>query len=138
MKGQYKIFEELLIFSIGIGVASMIMLVFNNLSGDIEHSSMENQLKDVNNLISSGIVNTYESGINTTTVMKIPKTIGNKPYVIEINNGNLITYIYGNKKINYTRPIYSINIYDAKLMSSSWYIEINRDNNGIHLKRWGA
>ncbi len=143
MKGQYKIFEEILIFAIGMGIASMVLLVFNGLSSNVNQRGIQNQLKDICNLVSAEIINTYEMGNNTMTKIKIPKEINGKPYVIElIDTGSeteLTTYMYGNKKLNYTKSMYSIKVdpSENKVMSSSWYIEIYVDSqNKVHLKRW--
>ncbi len=133
MKGQQKIFEELLVFSLGLGLASMLLMTFGNISKNIENTNVENQLRDVNNLISAMIVNVYESGENTTMVAKIPTLIGDEPYYIEASGDELKTYT---KEKEVTNRLYNINV-DGKVISSTWYIKLRNDGMVVHIERWG-
>lgn len=111
MKGQNAIFEEILIFALGVVLASSVMLVFNMTSNYVGYTLVHDQLMNVNSLISSIIVDDYMCGENTTLTVRIPQTIGKYEYMVVAKDKKLSTYIFhGNNSFSDT--LYGINKFE--------------------------
>ncbi len=107
MKGQNAIFEEILIFALGVVLASSVMLVFNMASASVGSTLVRDQLMDVNSLISSIIVDDYACGENATITVRIPQTIGKNEYVVIASGNELRTQtLRGN--MSFTDVLYGI------------------------------
>ena len=55
-KGQYRIVSEILLFAIGLAIASFVVVVFTNLQESITQTSAKDQMLSVSNLISASII----------------------------------------------------------------------------------
>ncbi len=123
MKGQQKIFEEILLFSLGMILASSILIVFNMASKPIGSEISMDQLKNINSLVSSIVVDDYDCGENVTLKAKIPPFVGNKEYVILIKDGKVNTTLL-NGKMYFSDTLYGIQM-SKKVMSVHGSIEVS-------------
>ena len=83
-KGQYRIVSEILLFAIGLTIASFVVVVFTDLQESISQTAAKDQLLSVSNLISSALIKSAEE--NTTITMRVPDTISNEAYIISIES----------------------------------------------------
>ena len=137
MKGQHRIINEILIFTIGIAITSFILVSFQNISDGMSRISVQDQLTSVSNLISSGIIKV--AGTQATVSLKVPRDVSGMMYKIQLEDNTLTLYTIENP-ILVSRQIFNIGrpyIIKGEVFSSAEYIDIRSDISGIVIERSG-
>ncbi len=115
MKGQYLTIEYVLFFAIGIVMVLGVYLTFTGINADIRADSSMVQMQKTGELIRSSIVNVYETGKSTNSVinykLSIPPRLSGHPYIIRYDvNKNLNVNSTENYIIGDVLTVYNINI----------------------------
>ena len=135
MKGQHRIVNEILIFTIGIAITSFVLISFQNINDGMSRIAVQDQLTSVSNLISSGIIKV--AGTNAIVSLKIPRDVSGMLYKIHLEDNTVTLYTIENP-IPVTRQIFNIgHSYNIKgdVFSSAEYIDIKSDDSGIVVER---
>jgi|YelNatPaOPRAMG01_1025707.scaffolds.fasta_scaffold267500_2 hypothetical protein len=90
MKGQILVFEQVLLFSVGVIIFITCYALFAAYQSHFLSTTLDDQLDAVKNYVFSNIVEVCkQDGVNSSIIVKIPKTINNKYYRITLSNANL-------------------------------------------------
>ncbi len=82
MKGQYRILSEVLIFAVGLAIASYVSLSFSDVRDFIGMASTRDKLENAANAIANSvIISTRE---NSFLVLEIPESVSGKGYSIRV------------------------------------------------------
>jgi hypothetical protein len=137
-KGQYRVINEIIIFTIGIAITSYTAFSFYNIQQSVFNTTKTSQLGQITDLVALSIVKAAETNSNSIVGLHIPKTISGSVYAIKANGNALTVYYIKNPGINVTRQIFNINKTHSiigEIVSSSEYIEIQNIENEIKIKR---
>ncbi len=133
-KGQYRIVSEILLFAIGLAVASFVIVVFGNLQDTVSLISAQDQMMSVSNAITASVIKSMD--YNTTIRLRIPDTISGEPYVISFESvpgspctpGNCVLRLRTvTSGITTTQQLFNISqshIITGNVYSTARYIEI--------------
>ncbi len=135
MKGQHRIINEILIFTIGITITSFVLVSFQNISDGMSRIAVQDQLTSVSNLISSGIIKV--AGTQATVSLRIPRDVSGMMYKIHLEDNTVTLYTIENP-ILVSRQIFNIGhpyIIKGEVFSSAEYIDIKSDVSGIVIER---
>jgi len=136
MKSQSIIFEQVLLFVMGVTIFIMYFAVFNIYQGYFTSVGVNDQLSQIKGLISSSILKlTSKEGTTASITLKIPKRIGNEVYRIELsNNGiNITSMITGiSKHSNLYNLNESVNL-TGEVLSIAGKVMIYKKGNEIRL-----
>jgi hypothetical protein len=87
LKGQSIMFEQVLLFTMGVTVFIIYFAVFNIYQGHFISVNVNDQLSQIKSLISSDILEmAYKEGTTSSITRKLPKRIGNEIYKIELSS----------------------------------------------------
>ena len=91
MKAQGAIFEQVMLFVMVVTIFIMYFAVFNIYEGYFMSVGTNDQMTQMKNYISSGIlrVASREDAVESSITLKIPKKIGNRAYIIKLSNKGL-------------------------------------------------
>lgn len=140
MKGQFKIVNELLIFAIGIGIAVVIIFIFQTVRDVTSNIAIKDQAEEVANLLSSYILKANQSGSYYEARIKLPEKIGGHNYYIKIKdkNGKAILAIVTSTGYSFSQELFNIDknkIITETIPSSAEYIIISSNETNIFLNR---
>lgn len=89
-KGASLIFEQVLLFMIGITIFLVCFTTFKAYETYFAYSIAGDQLAEVSDWITSKIVSLSGSdGVNSTLRVRVPAMLGNEPYEIELTQEGL-------------------------------------------------
>ncbi|MEM5871778.1 MAG: hypothetical protein QW051_02815 [Candidatus Aenigmatarchaeota archaeon] len=88
-KGQILVFEQVLLFVIGVAVLISTFSLFILYQNFYLTTASEDQLNQVKEYIFSNIVRLTKTKANASLVLNIPKTISNRYYKISLTNAYL-------------------------------------------------
>ncbi len=89
-KGQTMVFEQVLIFGIGVAIFAASFALFAMYQSHYSSSSSQDQLTGVKEYVLSSIVRMCnEDNTNSSAVLGIPKTIGDRFYKISLSPDGL-------------------------------------------------
>ncbi|MFH0889778.1 MAG: hypothetical protein V1836_01375 [Candidatus Aenigmatarchaeota archaeon] len=92
MKGQYQIFEQVIIFGIGLIILTSVFAIFNLLGEQVNVIAIHDNFKDVGLVAASNIIELYGQGkyfYNATAKLYVPKVIGNRLYELSIDKNGV-------------------------------------------------
>jgi len=148
MKGQYRVVSEVLLFAIGIGIASFVIVQFNIIQEGAEINSFRDQMTGVLNSVMNSVHKAYSvndpvSGKGNANVdFEIPETLSGKPYLISLIKNDesklIVVSELDNPDVNVHREIFNIedvNNVEGSVTSSSRFIRINYESNTIEIQR---
>jgi tagatose-1,6-bisphosphate aldolase len=138
MKGQYRIINEIIIFTIGIAITSYVAFSFYGIQKNVSNITKTDQIESISNLVAAAIVKSAETGYDNTITLRIPKTISGSAYAVKARGNTLTVYYIKEPEINVTKQLFNINQthnITGEIVSSSEYIEIQNTANNIKLKR---
>ncbi|MCD6215988.1 MAG: hypothetical protein J7J92_02855 [Candidatus Aenigmarchaeota archaeon] len=140
MKGQIKIVNELLIFAIGMGIAVVIILIFQTVRDVTSQVAIKDQTEEVGNLISSYILKANQSNAYYEARLQIPEKIGGHKYYIDVKDkdGEAVLTLVSSSGYSFSQELFNIDknkIITEKIASSAKYISISSDKNRIYLNR---
>ena len=90
LSGQSLIFEQVLLFAIGIAVFLALFSVFTIYQIYFSNISLNNQMDEIKNIIVSDIMKlTYKGNATATTTIEVPRDISNEGYIINLTSRGL-------------------------------------------------
>lgn len=85
-KAQTVIFEQMILFAIGVSIFITCFAVFNMYQGYFVSLSMNDQLGQMKNWVSSHILRLIQNeDSNSSIILEIPRRIGGEEYEIQIS-----------------------------------------------------
>ena len=108
-KGVSVIFEQVMLFLIGISIFLACFSIFRTYEDSFRYSIVMDQLEEVNEKVVSSILGfSRRDNTNTTLRVSVPVTIGGENYVINLTQEglNLTTSVTGR---SFFSPLASIN-----------------------------
>ena len=92
MRGQSPIFEQVMLFSIGVAIFIACLSIFNIYEAYFTDIMMEDQLNEVEGFIISNILRLSKKDENFSMALEIPRRILNQIYEVNLSdNGISIT-----------------------------------------------
>jgi predicted hydrocarbon binding protein len=139
MKGQILVFEQVLIFTMGIAILMVSLSLFMLYQNYYGSSSDNDQMIELKEYVISSIIRiSEEKDTNSSVMLSIPKRIGNNLYKISLSNAGLNITVDNEKKTSDFSPIYSLNkTYTMSGMATSdlGKIVLYKNGNSIVLDR---
>ena len=90
-KGANLIFEQVMLFMIGIGIFVVTFSIFTSYEGHYSSSIVEDQLGEVSDWVVSNILGvSADEGMNATLKVTVPAMVGNERYKINLTQEGLI------------------------------------------------
>lgn len=137
-KGQTLIFEQVLLFSIGVAIFIATFALFSVYQSHYISAMRWDQLKGVREYIVSNIIELSEKGeFESSVTLEIPKMIGNDFYRIRLsNNGLNISLLTGDIDYDFS-SLYGLNssyTFEGSITSDKGRIIIYKIGNSIKLK----
>jgi hypothetical protein len=111
MKGVSLVFEQVLLFMIGVMIFSACFVTFSLYQQQFTGEISQDQLNEIRDSVSSAIIDlsSRETDVNTTMRRDLLPKIGDAGYVIEINSSGLFVYTLGPYRTESFSPLYGIN-----------------------------
>lgn len=143
LKGQYRIVTEIIIFGIGVGILSFIIVNFSSVEDSVSKTAINSQLRSVSNIAMLGIVKA-SINVNSSIRVDIPSGFSGNDYVVSMEGGCrtgrncLLMLSRYDGSINVSRSIFNINqSYNITgwVISSANYIDIISNNSDITFRR---
>ena len=132
--GQSLIFEIVLLFAIAVNIFIVLFYILSTYQSYYNTVNISDQLSSIRSLVSANIVELAGKEGNSSVSLKIPKTIGDEFYKIELtNNGLNITTIgkslsvYSNLFLNETYQM------AGRVVSNAGEIVINKQGDKINI-----
>jgi len=89
MKGQSPIFEQVMLFSIGVAILIACLSIFNIYEVYFTDIMMEDQLNEVEGFIISNILRLSKKGENFSMALEIPSRILNQIYEVNLSDNGI-------------------------------------------------
>lgn len=134
-KGAVLVFEQVMLFMIGVAIFISLFAVFSTYQTHFNRISAQDQLSEVNNIISSRILimSQEDKNTNISVSLSIPRTVGGMDYKIELfEDGLNVSTI--DKGIFSFSSLYNLNssFYLAgRVLSTSGRLVIYKNGNRI-------
>jgi len=135
MKSQAMMFEQVLLFIMGVTIFIMYFAVFNIYQNYFMSVNVNDQLSQIKSYVSSNILKLASSEAASSINLKIPKRIANEVYRIElsengINVTSLVTGIYKHSNLYNLNESMTLR---GSVMSLSGKVIIYKTGNEIRL-----
>jgi hypothetical protein len=139
-KGQILVFEQVLIFSIGVVILITSFALFTMYQNYYTSSSSMDQLTQVKEYVLSNIIMVCEKEANSTVILSIPKTIGNNFYKIRLSPAGLNVTLESGTAIGTGdfSPLYGLNAtfdFSGMVISDLGKVVIYKNGNAVVLDR---
>jgi hypothetical protein len=139
MKGQYRVIFEIMLFAIGVSIASFVMVNFQNLKDKTDELSIKDQMNTVLNSVINGVIQASTEK-NSMVRVEIPPTISGRSYKIFTDNKEYITIIdIADSSIRTTRKVFNLDKPNDRIKgevnSAGGQVLITYDGNEIKLTR---
>ncbi len=109
-KGQILVFEQVLIFSIGVVILIISLSLFMMYQTYYLSTTTQDQLSEVKEYVLSSIIKiSSEKDMNASFVLTIPKTVGSAFYKISLSNSGLNITIEPEGKAGDFSTLYGLN-----------------------------
>jgi len=111
MKGVSMVFEQVLLFMIGVMIFSACFFTFSMYQQQFTGMISQDQLNEIRDSVSSVVLDfsSRDSLVNSSMKMDLPGKIGDAGYMIELNSSGLVVYTMGPATIESISPLYGIN-----------------------------
>lgn len=137
MKGQYRIVLEVMLFAIGVAMASFVLVSFQDLQETISANAMTDQLNAVLIDVMNGAV-TASLNENALVRVAIPPTINGEAYRIVAENDVLTASLLEHPDVAVSREIFNIeegNRVRGDIVSGARIVAITYDGTTMTLQR---
>lgn len=108
-KGQMLVFEQVLMFSIGVAIMIMAFALFTMYQNYYTSATASDQMTEVKEYVLSSIIKACESDANVTMILTIPKTVSNSFYKISLSNAGLNVTLEPPSGSGDFSPLYGLN-----------------------------
>jgi len=137
-KGQTLVFEQVLLFTIGVAVFIASFALFSMYQSHYLSVMRWDQLKGVKEYMASNIIELSEKGeFESSVTLKIPRRIGNDFYRIRLSdNGLNISFLTGDADYDFS-SLYGLNnsyTFEGSVTSDRGKVIIYKKGNSIKLK----
>ncbi len=89
-KGQTVVFEQVLIFSISVAIFIAAFTLFSMYQNQYMSITTRDHLAGVKEYVMSNIIDlAKKEGFNSSITLKIPRTISNRLYILDLSNNGL-------------------------------------------------
>ena len=145
MLGQYRIVSEILLFAVGLAIASFVAVTFDDLQVSLANTAARDQMASVSNLISTSVIKSMTE--NATIRLQIPERVSNEVYTISFERaaggacsiGNCVLRLRTLESgIATTQELFNISqshIITGSVYSSARYVEIRSNRSTITIER---
>ena len=90
MRGQSLIFEQVMLFVVGIAIFIVCFTMFRIYEDHFSDMTMRDQLNGVKDFIVSNILRLSKQGeMNSSIILEIPRRINNQPYEVSLSNDGI-------------------------------------------------
>ncbi|MBN1896532.1 MAG: hypothetical protein JW789_02280 [Candidatus Aenigmarchaeota archaeon] len=90
MKGQSRVFEQVLLFGIGVAIFVSSFAIFQMYQTEYTLTASDDQIRGIRDLVYNHITEmTINEDLNSSIVIKIPKQIGGEGYSISVDDDDL-------------------------------------------------
>lgn len=137
-KGQMLVFEQVLMFSIGVAIMIMAFALFTMYQNYYTSSTAGDQMTEVKEYVLSSIIKACESEANVTMILTIPKTVSNSYYKISLSNAGLNVTLEPSSGSGDFSPLYGLNEtfeFSGMVISDLGKIVIYKSGNLVSLDR---
>lgn len=135
LKGQILVFEQVLIFGIGVAIFVTSFALFVMYQNYYTSSSTQDQITGVKEYVLSNIIKICEKDENSSVVLPIPKIIGNNFYKISLSPAGLNVTTEGWSDFS---PLYGLDKkfeFSGMVVSDLGKIVIYKSGNSVFLDR---
>lgn len=88
-KGQSLIFEQVLLFAIGIVIFISSFAVFRVYEAHFLSVTVNDQINEIKDWMVSNILELSKKDINSSVILRIPKRVDSQPYEIRLSNSGI-------------------------------------------------
>ncbi|MBI4175849.1 MAG: hypothetical protein HY518_01480 [Candidatus Aenigmarchaeota archaeon] len=88
-KGQILLFQHVLLFTIGVALFMILLVVFNIYQAHYNTQAVNDQIKSVRDVLVSNIIKLLEKEGDSSVVIELPQKLGDEEYSIELTNAGL-------------------------------------------------
>jgi hypothetical protein len=137
-KGQTLVFEQVMIFSIGVVILIMSISLFTMYQNYYTSTSTMDQLTEVKEYVLSSIIMVCEKDANSTVILTIPKTIGNNFYKLSLSSAGLNVTLESGPAMGDFSPLYGLNAtfeFSGMAISDLGKVVIYKNGNSVVLDR---
>lgn len=91
LSGQSLIFEQVLLFGIGVGIFVTLFVAFGVYQMHFSDMSVNNQLSEIKDVVVLNIIRlTEKENVTAHFMMEIPRRVGDEGYEIMLSNSGLV------------------------------------------------
>lgn len=91
LSGQSLIFEQVLLFGIGVGIFVTLFVAFGVYQMYFSDMSVNNQLSEIKDVVVLNIIRlTEKENVTAHFMMEIPRRVGDEGYEITLSNSGLV------------------------------------------------
>ena len=137
-KGQMLVFEQVLMFSIGVAIMIMAFALFTMYQNYYTSSTASDQMTEVKEYVLSSIIKACESDANVTMILTIPKTVSNSFYKISLSNAGLNVTLEPSSGSGDFSPLYGLNetfVFSGMAISDMGKVVVYKNGNLVSLDR---
>jgi len=137
-KGQMLVFEQVLMFSIGVAIMIMAFALFTMYQNYYTSSTASDQMTEVKEYVLSSIIKACESEANVTMILTIPKTVSNSFYKISLSNAGLNITLEPSSGSGDFSPLYGLNetfVFSGMAISDMGKVVVYKNGNLVSLDR---
>lgn len=137
-KGQMLVFEQVLMFSIGVAIMIMAFALFTMYQNYYTSSTASDQMTEVKEYVLSSIIKACESEANVTMILTIPKTVSNSFYKISLSNAGLNVTLEPSSGSGDFSPLYGLNetfVFSGMAISDLGKVVVYKNGNLVTLDR---
>ncbi|MFH1236991.1 MAG: hypothetical protein V1648_01125 [Candidatus Aenigmatarchaeota archaeon] len=137
-KGQMLVFEQVLMFTIGVAIMIMAFALFTMYQNYYTSSTASDQMTEVKEYVLSSIIKACESEANVTMILTIPKTVSNSFYKISLSNAGLNVTLEPYSGSGDFSPLYGLNetfVFSGMAISDLGKVVVYKNGNLVSLDR---
>ncbi len=138
-KGQVIVFEQVLIFAIGIVILMSSLSLFTMYQNYYVASTSQNQITEIKEYMLSNVIEMCgREDANATDILSIPKTIGGHFYKISLSGTGVNVTSEPDGSISDFSPLYGLNqsfVFSGMVISDTGKVVIYKSGNAVTLDR---
>ncbi|HLD49262.1 MAG TPA: hypothetical protein VJB11_02765 [archaeon] len=135
-KGQYRILNEVLLFTIGIAILSFVIISFSNVQENVNMIVMDNDLETVSDIFATGIIKSLY--MNSSIRVAIPTEFSDESYIISIGGNTIKLTSTKNPSYVVSKELFNINQnhnIKGDALSSGEFFSIETRGNTTYIRR---
>ncbi len=135
-KGQTLVFEQVLIFTMGVVILIAMYALFVMYQNFYTSATMSDHARQVKEYIASAVLELSKYDFNSSSVIEIPERIGGYIYKVELSNAGINITFVGKEFSDFSHIFNLGDIYELSgtAVSESGKIVIEKRGNKIRLR----